>query len=452
MTRVLVVCAEPIGVRMAGPAIRARELARALAGEFDVTVAAPAPTELGDGRLQLVEAGFEDYEPLAAAVAAADVVVAQALPPRLLSRLPKLGTRLVADLYNPSPLEVLEAGRDRPPASRRRQQAIVGRSAVAHCAAADRIVCASEKQRDLWLGLMAGQDLIDLEAYGEDPTFRSVIDVVPFGMPAEPPQAGAGVLKGVWPGIAPDDKVVLWGGGIWNWLDPGTAIEAAARLEARRTGGPRTHLVFLGVDRPAIAPVDAMSSSERAIALARRLGVEGEVVHFNRDWVPYGERGAWLLEADLGISAHHDHLESRFSFRTRVLDYLWAGLPVVATRGDTLADLVAAHGIGLAVPPEDPDAFADAIAALLGDAEARAQAVAAIGRLAPSLTWEAAARPLAEFCRRPARPLTRPRRRALAQATAGQYPRLLAETGARLGPAGAARQVARNLRRAAARR
>ena len=67
MTRVLVVCAEPIGVRMAGPAIRARELARALAGEFDVTVAAPAPTELGDGRLQLVEAGFEDYEPLAAA-------------------------------------------------------------------------------------------------------------------------------------------------------------------------------------------------------------------------------------------------------------------------------------------------------------------------------------------------------------------------------------------------
>ena len=61
MTRVLVVCAEPIGVRMAGPAIRARELARALAGEFDVTVAAPAPTELGDGRLQLVEAGFEDF-------------------------------------------------------------------------------------------------------------------------------------------------------------------------------------------------------------------------------------------------------------------------------------------------------------------------------------------------------------------------------------------------------
>jgi glycosyltransferase involved in cell wall biosynthesis len=452
VTRVLVVCAEPIGPRMAGPAIRARELARALADEFDVTVAAPAPSDLADDRLALVPAGFVDYEPLAAAVAAADVVVAQALPPRLLSRLPRLGTRLVADLYNPSPLEVLEASRGRPPASRRRQQAIVGRSAVAHCAAADRIICASEKQRDLWLGLMAGQDLIDLDAYAEDPTFRSVIDVVPFGMPAAPPQPGPPVLKGVWPGIAAEDRVVLWGGGIWNWLDPGTAIAAAARLEARRSGGPRTHLVFLGVDRPAIAPVDAMSASDEAIALAGRLGVDGEVVHFNRSWVPYAERAAWLLEADLGVSAHHDHLESRFSFRTRVLDYLWARLPVVATRGDTLADLVAAHGIGLTVAPEDPDAFADAVEALLGDAAARAEAVAAIDRLAPGLTWEAAAGPLAAFCRRPARPLTRPRRQALRQATAGQYPRLLAETGARLGPGGAARQVARNLRRAAGRR
>lgn len=452
MTRVLVVCAEPIGPRMAGPAIRAYELARALAATLDVTVAAPAPTTLADPRLAHVEAGFVDYDVLAAAVADADVVVAQALPPRLLSRLPKLGTRLIADLYNPMPLEVLEAARDRPPAARRRQQGIVGRAVVAHCAAADHVVCASEKQRDLWLGLMAGQGLIDLGAYERDPTYRSVLDVVPFGMPADPPRHERAVIKGVLPGIAPDDRVVLWGGGIWNWLDPGTAIEAVARIEAARARGPRTHLVFMGVDRPAIAPVDAMSAAGEAAALAQRLGVAGEVVHFNDEWVPYDERANWLLESDLGVSAHHDHLESRFSFRTRVLDYLWARLPVVATVGDTLADLVAAHGLGRTVAPGDVDGFAAALLDLLDSPGARAKAVEAIDRVAPAYRWEEAVRPLAAFCTGPGRPLDRRRRRVLRQATAAQYPGVVAETRERLGAQAAARQLARNLRRAGARR
>ena len=55
-------------------------------------------------------------------------------------------------------------------------------------------------------------------------------------------------------------------------------------------------------------------------------------VFFNDGWVPYAERGAWLAEADIGVSAHFDDIETRFAFRTRLLDYLWAGLPIVTTR------------------------------------------------------------------------------------------------------------------------
>ena len=51
-------------------------------------------------------------------------------------------------------------------------------------------------------------------------------------------------------------------------------------------------------------------------------------------------------EADLGVSAHRDHLEARYAHRTRLLDYLWAGLPVVATRGDALAELVDRERLG----------------------------------------------------------------------------------------------------------
>ena len=88
MARVLVVCAEPIGPQVAGPAIRALELARVLASAHEVTIAAPAPSETGDPRISLIEAGFADYDELSAAVAASEFVIAQSLPPRLLSKLP----------------------------------------------------------------------------------------------------------------------------------------------------------------------------------------------------------------------------------------------------------------------------------------------------------------------------------------------------------------------------
>jgi len=446
---VLIVSSEPLGAQMAGPAIRAYELARALADDFRVSIAAPAPSQVDDPRITVVHAGFIDYAPLLEAVQAADVVVAQQLPPRLLSKLPGLGTRFIADLYNPTVMEVLEGVRDRPPASRRRLQSVVDHAAVAHCAAADHIICASEKQRDLWLGLMAGHGLLDIADYERDRTMRSLIDVVPFGMPAQPPQRTGPAIRGVWPGIAPEDRIVLWGGGIWNWLDAITVIDAVALLEGRRAAtDPRTHLCFMGVGRPAVEARDVMSAGAEAIAHARSIGVEGTVVHFNHGWVPYADRGGYLLEADLGVCAHHDHLEARFSFRTRVLDYLWARLPVVTTRGDTLADLVETSGIGRTVAPEDPAAFADALVSLLDDPDARAGAIGRIDALAPSFHWEEAVRPLRAFCAGSGDPPRTRHQAVLRRETIAQYPSLLAETHGRLGVRGAAAQLARNLRRA----
>ena len=105
-----------------------------------------------------------------------------------------------------------------------------------------------------------------------------------------------------------------------------------------------------------------------------------------------------LLEADLGVSTHLDHVETAFSFRTRILDYLWAGLPVVATAGDSLADLVAAEGLGATVPSGDVGALHDALAALLGSPEARAMARDRIAAVRADFTWERALAPISRFC------------------------------------------------------
>ena len=195
-------------------------------------------------------------------------------------------------------------------------------------------------------------------------------------------------MKGVLPGIAASDRLLLWGGGIWDWFDPLTVIRATGALDERR-GDVR--LLFLGLAHPSAA-VAAMSMAERAQALAVELGLEGRSVFFNRGWVPYEERRSWFAEADVGVSAHLDSLESRLAYRTRLLDHIAAGTPLVVTRGDVLADLVEARGLGRTVEPGDVQGWVTALGELLEDGSAYAAASAAARASRDELTWAAGRR------------------------------------------------------------
>jgi hypothetical protein len=121
------------------------------------------------------------------------------------------------------------------------------------------------------------------------------------------------------------------------------------------------------------------------------------------DWVPYAERGRYLAEADVGVSAHLPGVETRFAFRTRLLDYIWARLPTLATAGDSLGAQIADAGGGLLVAPGDQAGWQAAIARFYADAALRAAARAAMGLLAERFAWDEVARPLAGFCAAPRR-------------------------------------------------
>jgi hypothetical protein len=148
-------------------------------------------------------------------------------------------------------------------------------------------------------------------------------------------------------------------------------------------------------------------------ALSARLGLTDKHVFFNETWVPYDQRQNWLLDADCGVTTHFEHVETTFAFRTRVLDYLWAGLPIVTTDGDSFADLVGAEGLGVVVPAQDPDALADALARVLYDGEFAARCRRNVHSVRDRYTWPAVLDPLVRFCRDP-RPAV-PRRSRLDQ-------------------------------------
>ena len=180
------------------------------------------------------------------------------------------------------------------------------------------------------------------------------------------------------------------GGGGLDWFDPLTLIRAVAQLSVTRQ---RLRLVFMGLQHPN-PRVPEMEMARRAVALADELGLTGRVVFFNFGWIPYEDRQNWLLDADVGVSMHFDHLETRFSFRTRILDYFWAGLPVVCTEGDSMAELVVERGAGIAVPFEDVRALAVGLDGLLEDDEARAVAKASLQVLRDEYRWSVVTQPV----------------------------------------------------------
>ena len=394
--RVLVISNDTVNERMAGPGIRSWEIAKVLSKRQPVTLAVPNDDPLAGEGFDVVGYGSTLGRGLRKLAADHDVLVVQGFVLHLFPFLTEMGKTIVVDLYDPFTLENLHVYSHDPIDERlSTHEAHLG-VLNAQIQAGDFFLCASEKQRDYWLGMLAANNRINPPQYDADPTLRGLIDIVPFGIASDPPTRTGAALKGVVPGIGADDRVILWGGGIWEWFDPLTLIRAVGRIRGTR---PEVKLFFMGTRHPN-PMVPEMAMTARAMELARELGLEGTGVFFN-EWVPYDERQNYLLEADVGASLHFDHLETRFSFRTRVLDYIWAGLPIVCTRGDAIGDLVESHGLGRVVDYRDEDGLVEALLAILDDPGGRAAYAERFKAVTDELGWERALGPLLKFCAEP---------------------------------------------------
>lgn len=384
---VLVLTADSLSTRMAGPAIRAFEIAKALNVVANVKLVSTVHSSLVYEGLDISDVSNGGMRPV---VNWADVIVFQG---HILASYPWIGATdkiIVADIYDPMHLENLEQMKDRELVDRLHMSTDVTTVLNEQIMRADFMVCASEKQRDFWMGQLAAMGRINPATYDQDSSLRSLIDVVSFGVQDAVPVQRRHAIKGAIEGIGVDDRVILWGGGIYNWFDPITLIRAVGRLAARR---PEVKLFFLGVAHPN-PNVPKMQMAYDAIELSKELGLFNTTVFFNEGWVPYEDRADYLLDADLGVSTHLDHLETKYSFRTRILDYLWASLPVVATDGDTFAEIITRRGIGQIVQPEDIGGLEEALESVLFDDDVRAPMVEASARLAALLKWEKVLEPL----------------------------------------------------------
>jgi glycosyltransferase involved in cell wall biosynthesis len=399
--RVAVCSAEAYTDAPAGPALRAAGLARGLAAHGLATVlVAPAGSHAPEGTAL---ASLDDLE---AIVRSDSTMIISGF---LLERYPVLADarHIVVDAAGPFLLENLVVHQHE--SAERRRRVLTDESAVLArlLASADLVLCAHDRQRDLTLGMMLASGALLPELIDADPGLERMFLNVPFG-----PTGEVAALEHA---SEPGRLHLVWPGGLWDWLDPLTLVEAISR--AREAGANVTAELWGARSPDPLVPASrgAASVTQRA----KELGLEDaiEVV----SWVPHSERLARLARADAAVTLDPGGIEARYAFRTRLVDALAAGLPVIATAGEHVVDTATASGAGFVVGPGDSDGLASLLRALCADParieRAREETVAVATRWA----YEQTIAPLGAWCREPRRAraetptISRPERGAAAQ-------------------------------------
>lgn len=156
-------------------------------------------------------------------------------------------------------------------------------------------------------------------------------------------------------------------------------------------------VLFLGVIRP-------YKQIDHAIGAARGIGarllvvgdpavvlgdrVEASGTEWRLGYRPHSEVDDALAESTVAVFPYRDELDQSGA----LLRALGAGVPAVAYDVGGVAEPICKFGAGAVVPPDDQNALQEALARLLGDAEALGRARAGAERARRELTWDVSAR------------------------------------------------------------
>lgn len=400
MNRILIICEDQIGNKIAGTGQRYLEIAKALSQKYRVSLLANFAEKIKVENVEIINIpliikynwkiciSFLNPKFIQIMKKDWDCIITQGVTTSAFGRLHKIKSPCIFDLYCPYFLEQLEAAKNTN--SKFSEHFIREIKSLIH--KGNFFICANEKQRDFYLGLLVMHKRQIAKYYQKDPSLKNLIDIVPSGISSIPPQKTKAVLKGVHPKILKNDKIILWSGGLWDWLDPITVIKA---FYAARKTNSNLKLVFLGVKHPH-AKTSLPQMAQKAIKLCQDLKIYQESALFI-DWIPYDDRQNYLLESDLGIVSQTNTLETRFSWRIKVLDYFWAQLPIITNEGDSMADLIKTHNMGRVIPIADSNAMAQAIISLLNNEQEYQQIKQNIKNFIPNLYWENVIKPIERF-------------------------------------------------------
>ncbi len=370
MTRVLLVCPEPLGHRQpAGIGIRFLEMARVLLADgHHVTIlsrdaGAVSGCTTGPITPERVQRHTSDAEVAVVQGHAANDLFAHgaAIP-------------TVVDLYDPFIIENLHYYPLRGAEVFTHDHATLMQSLLR----GDFFLCASDAQRLFYLGALLAVGRVNPIAFEHDGHFDALMRIAPFGVP---PSAG------VTPSGTSHD--VLFGG-IYDWYNPVLAIDA---VRIARAALPDITLTFNTHPNPSLTPQGTLAE---AMEHVRSNG--DDFVRF-QPWIAYDDRAAFYGRFGAALLTFPQSVETDLSMRTRVYDYLWGGLPIVTSSAPGTNELLSRYGAGRVVESASAGEIASVLVSVLQDEHEPMREGAR--RFVEDHQWSRTLKPLVDFVRAP---------------------------------------------------
>jgi glycosyltransferase involved in cell wall biosynthesis len=161
--------------------------------------------------------------------------------------------------------------------------------------------------------------------------------------------------------VPPDAFVAMYVGAHGTYSSLGTVLDAAELM--RGEGSVRFVLVGGGDQKPALQADAARRTLTNVVFV---------------DPVPKQAVPAWLARADVCLLPYQDRELFAGALPNKTFDYMGAAKPIIAAvPPGELSRLVEIAACGIAIPPEDPTAMADAIRTLATDPDLAARLGAA---------------------------------------------------------------------------
>lgn len=375
--RVWILTGKALGKGLLGPAVRLQAMAEASlheGHEVHVVVEAPESNPL-DESIHLHDLRSFDLNQIREGDG---VIVSPYLNAPVAWKILRSGIAFHLDLYCVTATEQMALWARTPGKARDVERAKLRKRYLLHAMRAESIYVSCMEQ---WL-VVAGMFLSerDWTRGGLADALTRKVKEVPMGVKEIPFPSGS---ANPYPPHLQNRPVFLWGGSLWNWFDLPCLIETFRILQSR---GSDAALFFLsGGNRTERASED--DPIRWVHGKAQELGLLGSNVFFNEVSVGPTELAPWLDHCQAGILTNPPSLESLSSWRTRLLDLLWAGKPLVSSGRDPLGDRMQRAGAAIQVAAGDPSALADAVTEIVSSSSRRDSMGDAAHRIAADLSW-----------------------------------------------------------------